>query len=118
MKESVDAGYAYRITLDDEVVCFLYGVPSGWNLCAVSFWTKLKRYAAAGYMFIRDNTRLERIYWNPHHISGRMPLGYLLDNRIITDYRNGAEFVSIRIPDTKLEELTKREIHKCGITEV
>ena len=120
MEKAIDNNSAFKLVSDaGEIKCFFYGIPQDKkHICGMSFWCELKRYAAVGYMFIRDRTFYSHIFWSPHEAGKIMPLAYLLDNRIITDYRHGSEYVSIRIPSTKMEELLWRERAKCQIHEV
>lgn len=118
MKRAVDTGTAWKITTSDCDVCFLYAIPYGRNLCGMSFWCKLKRYATIGYLFIKLHTRWRMIYWNPYRFRDIVPLKFLLDNQSITDYHNRNEFIGFRIPNPKLESLCRFEFRKHNIHEV
>lgn len=119
MHESVASGGAYKlVSPTDDTVCFLYGIPDGKFMCGMSFWCKTKAFLCAGYMFIRDYARIHRIYWSPYRIEGIVPLGFMLDNNMITDYWNNAEYVTMKIPCRKLELLTRWKIHRGIISGV
>lgn len=100
-------------------LCYLYGIPQDRHiLCATSFWCKLKKYAVIGYQFIRDHTFYERIYWSPHKFDGRIPLAYVLEDRMITDYKNGRDFVEITVPNKKFEKMLRIKSRIYHIREV
>ena len=118
MENAVESGTAWKITTSCCDVCFMYALPYGRKLCGMSFWCKFKRYTAIGYMFIRDHTRYNVIYWNPYRFQKIVPLKFLLDNRSITDYHNHREFIGFCIPNLKLENLCRFESSKHCIHEV
>ena len=112
MIESVDKQCAWK--LDD--LCFLYAIPFNKELCGIAFWCKLKIHAVIGYMFIRDHTMYNRIYWNPHQ-KNKSPFTFMLDSSTIVDYWNGSEFIGIRIPSTQMELVRRKQLLKHELKE-
>ena len=113
MNQAVNKGTAWK--LGD--LCFLYAVPYEKRLCGIAFWCKLKIHAVLGYMFIRDHTKYEHIYWNPHKMR-ITPLSFMLDNRTIADYWDGAEFIGMKIPSTQMELVRRKQLLKHEFKEV